>query len=148
MFGALSAILEAVDGGIGSTGGHLRELYADRSMRRAALAIAALGVRRSPGGRSPTCGRTADAAVPADLEGAVDAVEAVEALHEAAWPANRDVPGWRSQRRRLGDPALRRRVPACARPCRGDVPDLGDRLSAIYGAEVDALDVTARAIGR
>ena len=26
--------------------------------------------------------------------------------------------------------------------------DLGDRLGAIYGAEVDALDMTARAIGR
>ncbi len=152
LFGALSAIHEDVDGEVGSSGGHLRELYADAlDEAAAALDIAALGdAAQAWRAVADLWEELADAAVPPDLDGAVEAVEAVETLHEAVMAGE-------SGRSRVAVAAetvwaIRERY-ADAFPLPPDriaaiLQDLGDRLSAIYGAEVDALDVTARAIGR
>jgi hypothetical protein len=92
----------------------------------------------------------ADAAVPPDLDGAAEAVEAVERLHEAvmAGEAGRSRASAAAEtawaiRDRYADtfPLPPDRIAAI-------FEDLGERVGAIYEAEVDALDVTARAIGR
>ena len=152
LFGSLLALLENVDGQVGPWGGHLRELYA-ASLDEAAVALddVALGDAARAWRRvADRWEELADAAVPADLDGAADAVEAVETLHEAVM---------------TGEPG-RGRVLAAAETAWGIrgryedafplppdrlaaiLEDLGDRISEIYAAEVDALEVTARAIGR
>jgi hypothetical protein len=152
LFGALSAIHETVDGGVGYDGGHLRELYADAldeaaaALDNAALTDAATAWR----GVADRWEELADAAVPPDLDGAADAVEAAERLHEAVMAGE----GGRSRvlaaaatiwsiRARYADafPLPPDRIEAI-------FADLGDRLGEIHRAEVDALEVTARAIGR
>ena len=152
LFGALSAIHEGVDGGVGHSGGHLRELYA-ASLDEAAATLdnPALGdAARAWRGVADGWEELADAAVPPDLEGAAEAVEAVETLHEAVMAGEEgrsrvDVAAataW-SIRERYADafPLPPDRVAAI-------LEDLGDRIRAIHEAEVDALEVTARAIGR
>ena len=152
LFGALLALLESVDGQVGPSGGHLRELYAE-SLDEAAVALdnPALGdAARAWRGVADRWEELADAAGPPDLDGAADAVEAGETLHEAVMAGE---PG----RSRVGAAAetawaIRGRY-ADAFPLPPDrvaviLEDLGDRLGAIYQAEVAALEVTARAIGR
>ena len=152
LFGSLSAIHENVDGQVGPWGGHLRELYA-ASLDEAAIALdnPALGdAARAWRGVADRWEELADAAVPPDLDGAAEAVEAVETLHEAVMagePGRSRVAGaaataW-AIRDRYGDafPLPPDRIAAI-------LEDLGDRLGAIHQGEVDALDVTARAIGR
>ena len=92
----------------------------------------------------------ADAAVPPDLDGAADAVEAVETVHEAVMAGEQG----RSRAAAAAETAwaIRDRY-ADAFPLPPDriaaiLEDLGDRLGAIHQAEVEALEVTARAIGR
>jgi hypothetical protein len=152
LFGALSAIHENVDGGVGSSGGHLRELYAEAlDEAAAALDIAALGeAARAWRGVADRWEELADAAVPPDLDGAGEAVAAVESLHEAAMAGE---PG-RSRVTAAAATvwAIRDRY-ADAFPLPPDriaaiLEDLGGQLGAIYRAEVDALEMTARAIGR
>jgi hypothetical protein len=152
LFGALLSLLESVDGQVGPSGGHLRELYA-ASLDEAAAALdnPALGdAARAWRGVADRWEELADAAVPPDLDGAAEAVEAVETLHEAAMAGEQGRSG-------VGEAAetawaIRNRY-ADAFPLPPDrtaaiLEDLGDRLGAIYQAEVAALDVTARAIGR
>jgi hypothetical protein len=85
LFGALAAIHERVDGQVGPSGGHLRELYAAfldeaaAALDDAALADAADAWR----GVADLWEELADAALPPDLDGAAEAVEAAETLHEA-----------------------------------------------------------------
>jgi butirosin biosynthesis protein H-like/uncharacterized protein DUF4872 len=152
LFGALMALLENVDGGVGPWGGHLRELYAS-SLDEAAIALdnPALGdAARSWRGVADQWEELADAAVPPDLDGAADAVEAVETLHEAVMAGEQG----RARVEAAAETAwtIRDRY-ADAFPLPPDrvaaiLADLGDRMGAIYQAEVDALEVTARAIGR
>ena len=152
LFGSLSALHETVDGGVGPWGGHLRELYA-ASLDEAAVALdnPALGVAaRAWRGVADRWEELADAAVPPDLDGAAEAVEAVEILHEAVMAGE---PG-RSRASAAAETAweIRDRY-AEAFPLPGEriaaiLEDLGDQISAIYGAEVDALEMTARAIRR
>ena len=152
LFGSLSALHESVDGQVGPSGGHLRELYA-ASLDEAAVALdnPALGdAARAWRGVADRWEELADAAVPPDLDGAAEAVEAVETLHEAVMAGE---PG-RSRVSAAAETAwaIRDRY-ADAFPLPPDriaaiLEDLGDRLGAIYQAEVDALEVTARAIGR
>ncbi len=152
LFGSLSAIHESVDGQAGPSGGHLRELFAD-SLDEAAVALdtPALGdAARAWRGVADRWEELADAAVPPDLDGAVEAVEAVETLHQAvmAGEAGRSRAGAAAQ----NVWAIRDRY-AEAFPLPPDrsaaiLEDLGDRLGAIYQAEVDALDMTALAFGR
>ena len=152
LFGSLLDLLELVDGDVGASGGHLRELYAvsldeaAAALENPALADAAQAWR----GVADQWEELADAAVPPDLDGAADAVEAGETLHEAVMAGE---PG-RGRVRAAADTAwaIRDRY-ADAFPLPPDrveaiLEDLGDRVGAIYEAEVDALEVTARAIGR
>jgi hypothetical protein len=152
LFGALLALLESVDGQVGPSGGHLRELYAE-SLDEAAIALdnPALGdAARAWRGVADRWEELADAAVPPDLDGAAEAVEAVEMLHEALMAGEQG----RLRVSAAADTAwaIRDRY-ADAFPLPPDrvaaiLEDLGDRLGAIYQAEVAALDMTARAIGR
>jgi hypothetical protein len=152
LFGSLSAVHESVDGRVGPHGGHLRELYA-ASLDEAAVALdnPALGdAARAWRGVADRWEELADAAVPPDLADAAEAVEAAEALHEAVM-AGEQV---RSRAAAAAETAwaIRDRY-ADAFPLPPDriaaiLEDLGDRLGEIYQTEVDALDVTARAIGR
>jgi hypothetical protein len=152
LFGALSAIHENSDGQVGPGGGHLRELYA------AALDEAAVALENPAIGDAARAWRVAadlwedlaDAAVPPDLDGAAEAVEAAEALHEAVMAGE---PG-RSRAVASAEKvwAIRDRY-ADAFPLPPDrlasiLEDLGTRIAEVYQAEVDALGVTARAIGR
>ena len=152
LFGALLALLERVDGQVGVSGGHLRELYA-ASLDESASALdnPALGdAAQAWRGVADLWEELADAAVPPDLDGAAEAVEAVETLHEAVMAGELG-------RSRVGAAAatawaIRDRY-ADAFPLSPDriaaiLEDLGDRLRAIHGAEVDAVGATARAIGR
>ena len=85
-----------------------------------------------------------------DLDGAADAVEAVEQLHEAVMASE---PG-RSRVSAAAETAwaIRDRhadaFPLPPERVAAILGDFGDRLGDIYEAEVDALDVTAQAIGR
>ncbi len=152
LFGSLSALHESVDGQVGPWGGHLRELYA-ASLDETAVALdnAALGdAARAWRGVADRWEELADAAVPPDLDGAAEAVEAVETIHEAVMAGEQG----RSRVSAAAETAwaIRDRY-ADAFPLPPDRiavirEDLGDRLGAIYQAEVDALDMTARAIGR
>jgi hypothetical protein len=152
LFGSLSALHESVDGQVGPSGGHLRELYA-AALDEAAVALdnPALGdAARAWRGVADRWEELADAAVPPDLDGAAEAVQAVETLHEAVMDGE---PG-RSRVLAAAETAwaIRDRY-ADAFPLAADriaaiLEDLGDRLGAIHQAEVEALDMTARAIGR
>ena len=152
LFGSLSALHESVDGQVGPWGGHLRELYA-ASLDEAAVALdtPALGdAARAWRGVADRWEELADAAVPPDLDGAAEAVEAAETLHEAVMAGE----SGRSRASAAAETvwAIRDRY-ADAFPLPPDriaaiLEDLGDRLGAIHQAEVEALDVTARAIGR
>lgn len=152
LFAALLAILEGIDGQVGPSGGHLRELYAE-SLDEAAVALeipALSDAARAWRSAADRWEELADAAVPPDLDGAAQAVEAMETLHEAVMAGE---PG-----RRRADAAAEtawaiRARHAEAFPLPPDriaaiFHDLGDRLGGIHEAEVDALEVTARAIGR
>lgn len=152
LFGVLSALHESVDGQAGPWGGHLRELYA-ASLDEAAVALdnPALGdAARAWRGVADQWEELADAAVPPDLDGAAAAVEAVETLHEAVMEGEEGrsrvsaaaATAW-AIRDRYADafPLPPDRIAAI-------LADLGVRLGGIYQAEVDALEVTARAIGR
>jgi hypothetical protein len=152
LFAALLSLLESVDGQVGPWGGHLREMYAE-SLDDAAVALdnAALGdAARAWRGVADHWEELADAAVPPDLDGAAEAVEAVETLHEAVMAGE----GGRSRVSAAAATAwaIRDRY-ADAFPLPPDrieaiLEDLGGRIGEIYQAEVDALEVTARAIGR
>jgi CelD/BcsL family acetyltransferase involved in cellulose biosynthesis len=152
LFGSLLDLHESVDGQVGPHGGHLRELFA-ASLDEAAAALdnpALDDAARAWRGVADQWEELADAAVPPDLDGAAEAVEAVETVHEAVMDGE-------SGRSRVGEAAetawaIRDRY-AAAFPLPPDriagiLEDLGDRLGAIYQAEVDALDLTAQAISR
>jgi len=151
LFGSLSALHESVDGQVGPHGGHLRELYA-ASLDEAAVALdnpALEEAARAWRGVADRWEELADAAVPPDLDGAAEAVEAVETLHEAVMAGEQG----RSRVVAAADTAwaIRDRY-ADAFPLPPDriaaiLEDLSDRLGAIYQAEIDAVDMTAKAIG-
>lgn len=152
LFGALMALVEGVDGDLGAAGGHLRELYAE-SLDEAAEALdnPALGdAARAWRGVADQWEELADAAVPPDLDGAADVVEAVETLHDAVMAGE---PG-RARARAAADTAsaIRARY-AESFPLPPDRIDeilrgLAEQLAGIYEAEVGAVEATARAIER
>jgi hypothetical protein len=152
LFSALMSIVEDVDGGIGAEGGHLRELYAEfLDEAAAALDAPALGDAATQWrGVADLWEDLVDAAVPADLPGASDAVEAAEELHDAVMEGE---PGrgraraaaeamW-GMRERYADsfPLPRDRI-------EGLFADLGRRVGEIYEAEREALATTAAATPR
>lgn len=152
LFGTLLSAVEAVDGGIGATGGHLRELQAAgldeaaAALDRPALADAAARWRTA----GDLWEDFADAVVPADLDGATEAVESAEALREAVALGE----AGRARARTVAE-----RVWAARDRYAGSFPldadrvaalfaNLSSRLAEIHAAERDALDATATAIGR
>jgi hypothetical protein len=150
LFGALLSIVEGVDGNIAAGGGHLRELQAAfleeavAILDRPALESAAAAWR----GAADLWEDLADAAVPPDLDGAVDAVEADEALHDAVMEGE---PG-RARARDAAAQVWAARVRyARAFPLPEErvwelFTDLGRRIAAIHDAEVEAVEVTRRAV--
>ena len=87
---------------------------------------------------------------PADLDGAAEVVEALETRHEAVMAGESGRSGMRAAAATAW--AIRDRhadaFPLPAERIAVILVDLGQRLGAIHLAEVDALDLTARAIGR
>lgn len=152
LFASLSVIHESVHGAAGPWGGHLRDLYA-ASLDEAAVALdnAALShAARTWRDVATLWEGLADAAIPSDLDGAAEAVEAVETLHDAVMDGE---PG-RARAAHAAETvhAIRERH-ADAFPLPADrldaiLGDLARRIAAIHEAEVDALAATARAIGR
>ncbi len=152
LFGSLLSLLESVDGQVGASGGHLRELYAE-SLDEAAVALdnPALGdAARAWRSVADRWEELADAAVPPDLDGAAEAVEAVETLHEAvmAGESGRSGAGAAAETAWAIRDRYTEAFPLPPDRIAAILEDLGDRLRAIHQAEVDALEVTAQAIGR
>lgn len=152
LFGALLSVVELVDEGAGPWGGHLRELYATfldeaaAALDRPALADAAGAWRAS----ADAWDELADSAVPMDLEGADDAVEAAEMLRRAV----NDGEAGRARVRAAAQTTwgIRARYtesfPLPADRIAELLHGFGDQLTAIHGLEKDAVEATARAIGR
>jgi len=152
LFGALLSVIEGVDGGAGANGGHLRDLYA-AGLRESATILDRPGLLEAASAWEASADLwedLADAAMPADLDGAAEAVEADEELHDAVMEGE---PG-RVRARAAAD-----RVWAARRRYAREFPlpedsilklfaDLSERLAAIHRVEVEAVEVTARAMGR
>jgi hypothetical protein len=151
LFDALISMVELVDDGVGAWGGHLRDLYAD-GLEEAAAILDRPALREAAGAWRASADlwqELADAAVPIAVDGAADAVELAEELHDAVMSGE---PG-RAQARwaAAGLWEIRGRY-ANAWPLAEDetdalLADLGRRLAAIHAAEQTALDATGRAIG-
>jgi hypothetical protein len=150
LFGALLSIVEGVDGGIGTAGGHLRELqgaFLDEAaaiLDRPALADAAAAWRAA----GDLWEDLADAAVPADLEGAAAAVEADEALHDAVMAGEVGRAAARKAAATVWATRGRyaRSFPLPEARIRELFADLGERLDAIHAAETSAVEATRRAM--
>ena len=151
LFDALISMVELVDDGVGAWGGHLRDLYAD-GLEEAAVILdrptlweAARAWRAS----ADLWQELADAAVPTKVDGAAEAVELAEELHDAVMSGE---PG-RAQARTAaaGLWEIRGRYanewPLDEADTEALLADLGRRLAAIHAAELRALDATRRAIG-
>ena len=152
LFGALLAIVEAVDAGAGAWGGHLRDLYATSldetavALDRPALADAARSWRAA----ADAWDELADSAVPMDLEGADDAVEAAAMVRSGV----NDGEAGRARVRAAAEAtwAIRTRY-ADSFPLAPERVDeilggLSRQLEGIYALETAAVEATARAIGR
>jgi hypothetical protein len=152
LFGALLGLVEAVDANTSPWGGHLRDLYATSldeaavALDRPALTDAARAWRRA----ADAWDELADSAVPPDLDGSADAVEAIETLRDAV----DDGDAGRERVRAAADAAwvirarYARSFPLTAERIDAILRDLSTQLSAIHVAEVEAVEVTARAIAR
>ena len=151
LFGGLISMVEQVDEGVGAWGGHLRDLYAD-GLEEAAVILDRPALREAAGtwrASADLWQELADAAVPTAVDGAADAVELAEELHDAVM---RGEPGRAQARGAAAGLWETRDRYADAWPLAEDdtealLADLGQRLAAIHAAEQAALDATARAIG-
>ncbi len=150
LFSALISMVEQVDDGVGAWGGHLRDLYVD-GLEEAADILDRPALREAAGpwrASADLWQDLADAAVPTAVEGAADAVELAEELHDAVM---RGEPG-RAQARAAaaGLWATRDRYadawPLAENETEALLADLGQRLAAIHAAEPSARAATARAI--
>jgi len=144
-------MVELVDDGVGAWGGHLRDLYAD-GLEEAAVILDRPALREAAGSWRASADlwqELADAAVPSGIEGAADAVDLAEELHDAVM---RGEPG-RAQARAAATALweIRGRYteewPLDEAETDALLTDLGRRLAAIHAAEQTALDATRRAIG-
>jgi hypothetical protein len=152
LFGALVSMVEGVDGDVGAYGGHLRELYAAFLEEAAAALDQPLlgGAAARWRAAADLWEDLADAAVPPDLDGALEAVAAAEALHEAVMAGE---PGRATAASAASTLWETRSSYADAFPLPADrieelFADLGERLAQIHAAETDALASTADAVGR
>ena len=152
LFAVLLSIIEAVDGGVGANGGNLRELYAAGLRETAAILDrpSLLEAASAWEASADLWEDLADAAMPAVLEGAAEAVEADEELHDAVMAGE---PGRARASAAAGRVWAARRRYAREFPLPQDsivnlFADLGERLAAIHSAELKAVEATARAVGR
>jgi hypothetical protein len=152
LFGAMLAIVEHVDAGASPFGGHLRELYAT-SLDETAVALdrpALTDAARAWRAAGDAWEELADSAVPADLEGAEEAVEAAEKLRTAV----NDGEAGRARARLAAETTWEIRFryaesfPLPDSRVEEILASLGDQLHAIHQLEVDAVEATARAISR
>jgi len=151
LFVALLSIIEEVDGGVGANGGHLRDLYA-AGLRESAAILDRPGLLEAASAWEASADlweNLADAAMPSDLEGAAEAVEADEALHDAVMEGE---PGRARASAAAATVWAARRRYASEFPIPEDLvadlfADLAQRLTAIHQAEVTAVEAMARAIG-
>jgi hypothetical protein len=151
LFGALLSVVEGVDAQAGASGGHMRDRYADFLDEVTAAGIAPLeDAAASWRAAADLWEDLADAAVPPDLDGALEAVQLDERLHAAVMEGE---PG----RSRASDAASRAwairaehadAVSLSAERTAELFADLGARIAEIHAAEVAAVDATAAAIGR
>jgi hypothetical protein len=150
LFGVLLGVVEAVDANASPMGGHLRDLHADW-LEEAAVALdrpALMDAARAWRLAADAWDELADSAVPPDLEGAADAVEAVETLRAAV----ADGEAGRERVREASTVAweLKARygpsIPLTPERIDAVLAGLGEQLLAIHAAEVDAVEATARAI--
>ena len=151
LFGALMSIVEEVDGDVGAAGGHLRELLASGLDEATVVLDAPALVDAAAAWRAAAdlWHDLADAAVPGSIDGATDALEAAEELHDAVMDGEPGRATARSAARRLWDARDRAdRAGFAEGPADDLLADLGDRLREIHTAETEALEITARAIGR
>jgi hypothetical protein len=152
LFDALISMVEQVDDGVGAWGGHLRDLYAD-GLEEAAAILDRPALREAAGAWRASADlwqELADAAVPTAVDGAADAVELAEELHDAVMSGE---PGRAQARTAAAGLWETRGRYADAWPLAEDetealLADLGQRVTAIHAAEQMALDATGRAIGR
>ena len=152
LFGTLVSVVEAVDGDVGAAGGHLRELYAttlDEAagiLDRPALTDAAAAWRAA----ADLWEDLADAAIPPSLEDGLDAIAAAERLHDAVMEGESGRARGSAAARDLW--ALRDAHAdqiALDDAAQSDLfADIGERVAAVYTAEVTALDATATALRR
>ena len=150
LFGTLLSIVEGVDGEIGASGGHLRELYAEflddaaTVLERPALRDAAVAWREA----GDMWEDLADATVPPALPGATEAVAAAEDLHAAVLAGEPGRERARAAARAVWETRDRyaREFPLPKDDIRALFADLSSRLAAIRDAEVEAVEATARAI--
>jgi hypothetical protein len=150
LFGALLSLVESIDGEVGATGGHLRDLYAD-FLQEAAVVLdrpaldAAAGTWRHA---ADLWEDLADRVVPPDLDGALEAVEAAEDLHAAVMRGEPGRPAAAAAAATLW--AARDRyqdaVPLPDAAVTELFADIGARLAAIHAAEVAAVDALADAM--
>jgi Butirosin biosynthesis protein H, N-terminal/Domain of unknown function (DUF4872) len=152
LFGVLLSVMEEVDGGVGANGGNLRELYA-AGLRESATILDRPGLLEAASAWEASAdlwADLADAAMPAELDGAAEAVEADEELHDAVMEGE---PGRARANAAAGRVWAARRRYAREFPLPQDsiadlFADLGERLAAIHRTEHEAVEATARAVGR
>lgn len=151
LFGALLSIVEEVDAGAGATGGHLRELYAEFLDEVTTAGIARLDEAASSWRAAADLWEDlADAALPPDLDGALEAAGLAERLHAAVKQGEPGRAEARSTAERLWAIRAEHASSVSLSPGRTSevFADLAARIAAIHAAEVAAVDATAAAIGR
>ena len=151
LFGALLSIVEEVDAEAGATGGHLRERYADFLDEVTAAGIAGLDdAAASWRAAADLWEDLADAAVPPDLKGALEAVGLAQQLHDAVMQGEPGRAEARSMAERLWAIRAEHASSVSLSPDRMSelFADLAARIAAIHATEVAAIDATAAAIGR
>lgn len=152
LFGTLISIVEAIDSGVGAAGGHLRDRYAD-GLDEAAGILDRPQLHEAAAAWRVSADRwevLADAAVPTEVPDAAEAVELAEELHDAVMAGEPGRAAAADAGRRLFELRDRHEAAFPAPPDSVDrlFTDLGERVAAVYEAEVAARDATARAIGR
>ena len=152
LFSALVSIVEDVDGDVGAYGGHLRELYAEFLDEAAAELDAPLLGAAADRWRTAAdlWEDLADAAVPPDLDGALEAVAAAETLHAAVMAGEPGRSTAASAASMLWATRARYADAFPLPPERIDelFADLGGRIAGIHEAEVAALAATSDAVSR
>lgn len=151
LFSALLSIVEGVDAEVGATGGHLRQLYAEFLDEVTAAGLARLDDAASAWRVAADLWEDlADAAVPPDLDGALEAVHLAERLHAAVMQGEPGRAEARSSAQRLWVIRAEHASSVSLSPDRLSelFADLAARIAAIHAAEVAAVDATAAAIGR